>query len=282
MTTTNGRVTSLGEAWENPEAWESSPEAWENPEAWESSLEADRFLGGLARKLGGLARRVAPRIFRTVAGMIPGVGPIVSQVLGSVMGEAEAEVAQAEASLFGSGEGEMPAHESAHEAALTELLAAEAAGAATEAEATSVIAATLPITIRIMGGRRALRPVLPVLAQANGRMARSLRRQGPDGRQLLRSMPAIQRQAVATLRAASRQGRPVTAPMAVGALAAASQRLLSNPRRTAIVVGRNAAIHHRMAPMSARRNAGFVPGRVAPPHPRRWPARPMNYRRITY
>ena len=57
MTTTNGRVTSLGEAWENPEAWESSPEAWEsspeaweNPEAWESSPEAwenpeaDRFL----------------------------------------------------------------------------------------------------------------------------------------------------------------------------------------------------------------------------------------------
>ena len=47
-------------------------------------------------------------------------------------------------------------------------------------------------------------------------------------------------------------------------------------------IGRNAAIHHRMAPMSARRNAGFVPGRVAPPHPRRWPTRPMNYRRITY
>src|SRR5690349_7072880 len=47
MTATNGRVTSLGEAWEsspeaweNPEAWESSPEAWENPEAWESSPEA--------------------------------------------------------------------------------------------------------------------------------------------------------------------------------------------------------------------------------------------------
>jgi hypothetical protein len=42
MTTTNGRVTSLGEAWENPEAWESSPEAWENPEAWESSPEVVR------------------------------------------------------------------------------------------------------------------------------------------------------------------------------------------------------------------------------------------------
>src|SRR5207245_5099387 len=139
-------------------------------------------------------------------------------------------------------EGDTPSHKRAHEPAWTERLPTEAAGAATEAEATSAIAATLPITIRIMGGRRALRPVLPVLAQANGRMARSLRRQGPDGRQLLRSMPAIQRQAVATLRAASRQGRPVTAPMAVGALAAASQRPLSNPRRTAMVVGRHAAI----------------------------------------
>jgi hypothetical protein len=234
------------------------------------------------RKVGGLARRVAPRIFRSLAGMIPGVGPIVSQVLGSVMGEAEAEAQQLEANLFGAGEGEMPGHEMAHEAALTEMLAAEAASASTEAEAASVISATLPITIRIMGGRRALRPVLPVMTQANTRLIRTLRRQGPQGRQLLRTVPAIQRQAVATLRAADRRGQPVTGPMAVGALAAASRRLLSNPRRVTIVVNRNAAIRRRMTPMTPRRMAGFTPTRVAPPHPRRQPAHPMVYRRLSY
>ena len=273
---------SSPEAWESsPEAWESSPEAWENPEAWET-LEADRFLGGLARRLGGLARRMAPRIFRSLAGMIPGVGPMVSQVLGSVMGEAEAELEHMEANLFGSAEGELPGHEMAHEAALTEMLAAEAANASTEAEAASVIAATLPITIRIMGGRRALRPALPAMAQANGKLVRTLGRQGPQGRQLLRAVPAIQRQAVATLRAANRRGQPVTGPMAVGALAAASRRLLSDPRRVTIVINRNAAIRRRVAPMSPRRSAVFVPGRMAPAHPRRRPARPMTYRRFGY
>ena len=217
-----------------------------------------------------------------VAGMIPGVGPIVSQVLGSVMREAEAEVQHLEANLFGAGEGEVPAHETAQEAALTEMLAAEAASAMTEAEAASVIAATLPITIRIMGGRRALRPVLPAMTQANSRLVRSLRRQGPQGRQLLRAVPAIQRQAIATLRAAGRRGQPVTGPMAVGALAAASRRVLSNPRRVSIVIGRNAAIRRRVAPMSPRRSAVFVPTRPTPPHPRRRPAHPMNYRRLSY
>jgi hypothetical protein len=225
---------------------------------------------------------MAPRIFRSLAGMIPGVGPIASQVLGSVMGEAEAEVQHMEANLFGAGEAELPAHEMAQEAALTEMLAAEAASASTEAEAASVIAATLPITIRIMGGRRALRPALPAMAQANGRLVRTLRRQGPQGRQLLRTVPAIQRQAVATLRAANRRGQPVTGPMAVGALAAASRRLLSNPRRVTIVINRNAAIRRRVAPASPRRSAVFVPSRVAPPHPRRRPARPVTYRRLGY
>jgi hypothetical protein len=207
---------------------------------------------------------------------------MVSQVLGSVMGEAEAEVQHLEANLFGAGEGELPAHETAHEAALTEMLAAEAANAMTEAEAASVIAATLPITIRIMGGRRAMRPVMPAMAQANSRLVRSLRRQGPQGRQLLRAVPAIQRQAVATVRAACRHGRPVTGPMAVGALATASRRVLSNPRRVSMVVSRNAAIRRRVAPMTPRRSAVFVPSRLTPPHPRRRPVRPMNYRRIAY
>jgi hypothetical protein len=100
---------------------------------------------------------------------------------------------------------------------------------------------------------------------------------------LLRTVPAIQRQAVAALRAADRRGQRVTGPMAVGALAAASRRLLSNPRRVTIVVNRNAALGRRRMPlMTPRRMGGFTPTRVAPPHPRRQPAHPMVYRRLTY
>jgi hypothetical protein len=50
-----------------------------------------------------------------------------------------------------------------------------------------------------------------------------------------------------------------------------------------IVVNRNAALGRRRMPlMTPRRMGGFTPTRVAPPHPRRQPAHPMVYRRLTY
>lgn len=90
------------------------------------------------------------------------------------------EAVQMEAQLFGTNaaEAEVANTEVAYEAALTEVLSAQAAEATTEAEAEAAIAATLPITITIMGGRRALRPVMPVMAQATGRLTRMLRQQG--------------------------------------------------------------------------------------------------------
>ena len=87
--------------------------------------------------------------------------------------------------------------------------------APSEAEAAATVAATLPLTITIMRARRRVRPVMPVLSQANARLATTIRRAGPQGRQLLRVMPTIQRRAVGNIMAASRAGLPVTAPLAV-------------------------------------------------------------------
>jgi hypothetical protein len=176
-----------------------------------------------------------------------------------------------EAEFFGSNEAEAEVAntEAAHEAGLTELLAAEATEATTEAEAEAMLAATLPITITIMGGRRPLRPVMPTLAQANGRLVAILRRQGPAGRQLLRLVPTIQRRAVATMRAAARSGQPVSGPLAVRAMAAATHSVLNNPRTVQRALTRNAVLRQRVAPPRPRRAAVFTPGRAVPFNPRR-------------
>jgi hypothetical protein len=264
--------------WEHPESHEWESGEWEHPESneWESGeWEADRFFGGFLKKIGGIAKRMAPGVVRSLAGMIPGVGAIAGPLLGqltqSLVKEGEAMVAEMESAAFGGnhGEAEVGHSELSHEAALTELLAAEAAAAPSEAEAASTISATLPITITIMRAKRAVRPVMPVLAQANARLARSMLRRGPQGRTLLRTIPSINRVAVGTMRAAARNGIPITAPLAVRSMAAATRNVLNNPRRVGMIVERNMNIRHRAAPPHPRRAVIYQPRRTVPYHPRR-------------
>jgi hypothetical protein len=256
----------------------------EEESAYELSAEADPFFGkiakaarGIARKIAPLAKAIAPKAVSALAGMIPGAGAVAGPLLGkltsSLLKEAESEAGALEASLFnpealGESMGEA-GYEAIQEAALTELLAAEAAQAGSEGEAEAILAGSLPITITIMGGQRALRPVLPTLTQANARLVRVIRRQGPAGRQLLRVVPAIQRRAIAAVRGAARRGVPVTGALATRAMAASAGSMLNNPRRVQRALERNAALRVRVAPPSPRRAAVFTPGRVAPPNPRR-------------
>src|SRR5262249_4930376 len=234
-----------------------SPETYETYE-WED--EADPFIGkalrkgfgklkGLAGKLMPVAKMLAPMASQALSSMIPG-GGMLAKLAGSFLKEGQMEAMEAEAQFFGHGEinAEVGSTEAAYEAALTELLAHEAVMAETESEAEAVLATTLPITITIMGGRRALRPVMPAMAQANGRLVRVLRRQGPAGRRLLRTVPAIQRQAVGTIRAAARAGQPITTPLAVKAMAASARNVLNSPRQVQRAVVRNAILRQRVAP----------------------------------
>jgi hypothetical protein len=218
-----------------------------------------RGLKAVVKVAAPLAKRFAPILAGKLAAMIPGVGllaaPLAAKLTRQLLQEGEMEAMQMEAEFFGTNEAEAEVanHELAHEAALTEFLAAQAAEATTEAESEAAIAATLPITIRIMGGQRALRSVTPVLAQTTGRMTQLLRQQGPAGKQLLRTVPTIQRQAIATLKAAARSGQPINSATAVRALASATNRVLGTPQRVQKAIVRNAVLRQRTAPPTQRR-----------------------------
>jgi hypothetical protein len=179
---------------------------------------------------------VAPIPRSTVAGLF--------RQLSRIFGEGESEAAHLETQLFGANEmeGELASHEAAHEAALTEVLAAEATHTETESEAEALLGTALPITIRIMGGGRSLRRVTPSLVQANARLVQSIRSSGPAGPQLLRVVPAIQRRTVASLRAAQRAGRPLTPGLVSQVMAGQAARVLATPRLCGPALVRNAAI----------------------------------------
>ncbi len=244
----------------------------------ESEWEADPFigkafkrlkrgLGSIASKAFPIAKLLAPIAAKAIGGLIPGAGPLIGGVLNQVMKEAEMEVAQFENHFFNAfsnpeGVPETAQNEAIHEAALAELMAAEAVSAESESEAEAVLSGTLPITITIMGARRPLRRVMPVLAQANGRLVRVLGSRGTAGRQLLRLVPTIQRRAVATLRAAARNGQPITPPLAVRAMSNAAGSVLSNPRLVQRAIRRNAALRIRVSPINPRRGVIYAPNAI--------------------
>jgi hypothetical protein len=194
-----------------------------------------------ARRLTPLARSTMPSVVRIVIG-VP-AGGLLRQ-LGPLLRESEQEAAALEAHLFGANEmeAEVAAHETAHEAALTEVLAAESAHTESESEAEALLGAALPVTIRIMGGARALRPVLPTLARSNARLVRGLHQRGGAGRQLMRLVPSIQRRTVAGLRAAQRAGYPLTPALAARMMGAQTARVMGSPRLSGPALVRNAAI----------------------------------------
>jgi hypothetical protein len=250
--------------WETHEAMPYS-NPYSNPEGED---EGEYFFKKAFRRFKKLAapfaKRLAPMLMGKLASLIPGVGliagPLASKLTSALVQEGEMESVQMEAEFFGTNEAEaeVAQTETAHEAALTEFLAAQAAEATTEAEAAATMGASLPITITIMGGRRALRRVMPILTQANSQLVKNLAQQGPVGRQLLRTVPAIQRQTVATLKAAARSGRPITGPLAVRAMVAATRRVLGNPQRVQRTMVRNAVLRQRTAPPNPRRAAAGV------------------------
>jgi hypothetical protein len=94
-----------------------------------------------------------------------------------------------------------------------------------------------------------------------------LRGGGRRGRHLLVTMPSIQRVAVGTIKSAARAGRPVTPPLAIGAMAAATRQVLGSPRRVEVVARRNLALRRQTAPPPPA--LVYQPHRHAPHHPRR-------------
>jgi hypothetical protein len=269
--------------WEHPETHE-----WEW--AGEGENEADPFLPFLlplaAKALPALGRVLMPAVRSLIPAAKQAVGATVRNILAPspppgagagrppggagtgrpralhlirqlhgiiLRGEAEAEAA--EAALFGTAESEWESgHPAAHEAALTEVLAAEAAHTASEAEAEALLGAALPITIRVMSGPRRLRRLTPSLVRANTGLVRGLRRSGPAGPQLLRLVPKIQRNAVASISQLQRSGRRVPPRMVGPIVAASAARVLGTPSKCGPALVRNAVVRQRtVAPAHLRR-----------------------------
>jgi hypothetical protein len=250
---------------------------WELQEQeWEDSGEAGPFLSSLlplaAKALPAIGQALLPAVRQLIPQAAQAVGTTVTNLLpggarsgrqralrlirelhGMVLrGEAEAEAA--ENALFGTGSGELESgHPDAGEAALTEVLAAEAAHTPSEAEAEALLGAALPITIRIMSGRGQLLRVTPALVRANARLVRGLRRSGPAGPNLLRLVPTIQRNTVATIKQQQRGGRPVSPSMVAPIMAAQATRVLSTPRKCGPALVRNAVVRQRTVAPAGRR-----------------------------
>jgi len=187
--------------------------------------------------------------------------------LGRIFAQGESEAAAQEAYLFGTNEfeTEIAAHHLAQEAALTEVMGAEAAHTGSESEAQALLGAALPLSMQVVGGRISTRRLTPTLMRVNAQLVLYLHRQDKDGRQLLRAMPAVQRRTISSLNAAQRAGIPVTPALASQVMTGQAARVLSTPQ-----IARRALVRNMMV----RRNT-VAPGHLrGSQHATRWPRYP--------
>lgn len=177
---------------------------------------------GPSGKLLPMARALAPLAARAVAGTLPPSGiPGGPDPIGELLAEAEQEAAGAWSNAGAQGG---PAG-----LATADRMGAQASAAPNDVEAAAIVAGSLPITITVLGAGPALRPVLPILAQATSRLVGFLGRHGPQGRALVRAVPAIHRQTVTLIRAANRRGEPISGRLATAAMARATDSVLRDP-----------------------------------------------------
>ena len=235
---------------------------YSNPE-WED--ESDRFFPLVAKaatkllphavRIGrnlirGERRRPTPR--RSTGRSQP-IGPRNQQIsglfhqLGRIFAQGESEAAAQEAHLFGANEfeTEVTANEVAHEAALTEVMAAEASHTESAGEAEALLGAALPISMKVMGGRIGIRRLTPTLLRVNAQLVLNLHRQGAPGRQLLRVMPSVQRRTVSTLGAIERTGQPVTPAVAANVMKGQAARVLTTPHICRQALTRNMIVRQQ-------------------------------------
>ncbi|PZV10624.1 MAG: hypothetical protein DCF22_16195 [Leptolyngbya sp.] len=204
-----------------------------------------------AKAAAPIAKQLAPIAARTLMGAIPRVGAIASptaaRLISQWVQEGEMEAVALESQFFGSNEmeAEVSNAETAYEAALTEVLAAEASHSNSESEAAAFLGSALPTLVNSMGGQKALRRILPILVSANSRLVRLLHRQGTTGQRLLRLIPTILRRTVASLRVAAQKGQPMTSDLALRLMASHTHRVFGNSQTVTRSMIRNAIIQRQ-------------------------------------
>ncbi len=245
----------------NPEMeWEMHEgHPYSNPEMED---EADRFIPIIAKA----ATRLLPKAIRVGRNLISGMrqrpgsrrraggaGGRNQQIaglfhqLGRIFAQGEYEAATHEAQLFGANEfeTEVTANEIAHQAALSEVMAAEAAHTESASEAQALMGATLPISMRVMGGTIGIRRQTPTLLRVNAQLVLKLRRQGVAGRQLTRILPSVQRRAIASLKRIEQTGQPITPAIAAKVMTGQAARVLTSPHICRRALTRNMIVRQQ-------------------------------------
>ncbi|MDM9580118.1 hypothetical protein [Nostoc sp. GT001] len=217
----------------------------------------------VASRIAPLAQYLAPITANMIVNAVPGAkrnfNPLTAQLLYPLLQKGDRDSRRKEAEFFGTQAADVEVANTgiAHEAALTEVLAAEASHTESESEAAALIGTALPIAFRVMDGRQLLRPVLPMLLVATARLVRFLHRHSRDSRRLLRLVPTILRRTVASLLAARRWGCPMTSALVGCVVAAQTKRVLGNSQLVYQSITRNALIRISTVAAAPRNPLGY-------------------------
>jgi hypothetical protein len=217
---------------------------------WESQNEYffNRTLPSIqkvAKASAPIAKQLAAIAAKTLIGKSSHSVP--SNLLKSWLQKGERSAMAMEAQFFGSNEAEAEVSngEVAYEAALAEVLAAEASHSGSESEAETFLGAVVPSIVNNMSGRGVLRSIMPTLVQANARLVRLLHQQGSAGRRLLRLVPSIMRRTIASLLAAHQTGGAINSNLVLRLMADHASQVLSNSQLVTSGIIRNAVIQKR-------------------------------------
>lgn len=241
----NPYANGLGNAqpeyeWEQQEAaHHTSANEWEA----EDRLAVGRRLGSIrqtARASAPLAQQLVPIAASRLLGQR--ASPRATVLLGSLSQAGDRSATAMEAQLFGRNNAALRPTEAAYEAALAEVLAAEASHSNSESEAEAFLGAAVPGIVHTMGGSNALRLIMPTLVLANARLVNLLHQKGPEGRRLLRLVPTILRRTIASLGTAHRSGHPITSELALRLMADHISKVFGDANRVTIGILRNAMI----------------------------------------
>jgi transposase len=189
---------------------------------FDSLDEGDPFLGSLVSKIpwGKLAHTAGKSVLGSLGGIL-GEEPVYFD--GESYEDFEAEYLNGDAAVM-------------------EVLAAEAAEAESEEEADAFIGALLPLALNAIpkiapAAAKIGQQVLPSLVSGAKNLVATLWK-NPSTRHLIQTIPTIARGTAATIARQAAAGRPVTAQTAVRALAGQAAKVLQNPKRSTAIVKR--------------------------------------------
>lgn len=199
----------------------------------------------VARVTAPIAQQLAPLVARTLLGSTAQPRLRVRRLIQVLLQTGDLETEYLEAEFFGINAADVGVadSEAAREAALTEVLAAEASHSRNSSEASAFVGTIVPIVVQSIGGRP-LRSILSVLIAETAHLVQLLHRQ--RARRLFRLIPTILRRTIVSLRSTPRFGHPITPFLARRIFAAHAFRVFDDARLVQFTLIRNAVIQQRL------------------------------------